>query len=185
MRASRTVALFALPAIAHAVTLSDFAPRADQNTLTSACNSVYTADIPNCLPKDFQNPPCSASCVHGMVDIAQQVQSSCPNHKGDDVIAAFLAGGGPKRLCPNADDVLGASGGAQACAGFHRLTRTAGLGRRKGMAEETPQINWMSEIEDVPEKVGRRNVIFELADEVGMDKLSAVLKNFMNAPPPV
>ena len=40
-------------------------------------------------------------------------------------------------------------------------------------------------VEDVPEKVGRRDIILRVADEVGYDKLNDALRSFMIAPPPV
>jgi len=43
----------------------------------------------------------------------------------------------------------------------------------------------MEEVEDVPDKVGRRSVMLEFGEEVGLDTLNDAFSDFIQGPPPV
>lgn len=95
-------ALLALPALAHAVSLSAWTPRAEN--LPPACEAIYTAPIPGCTVKDFTSRTCSQSCLQALEALVEPVKHACAGMGvgGRNLIVAFLANVGPQEICPNA-----------------------------------------------------------------------------------
>lgn len=101
------VALFELPLHSLALSLQDsFAPR--YTGLDATCEAAYTQQINGCSSSDFQQGgSCSAGCVKGLWAITKSIQASCGNEnfgdatQSENVIVCFLAGEGPRRVCPN------------------------------------------------------------------------------------
>ncbi|PNS19270.1 Structural maintenance of chromosomes protein 4 [Sphaceloma murrayae] len=98
----KTLLLLPLLPSALAVSLADFAPRA--SSLPSACQSVYTANIPMCQPSDFEKRKCSKDCVNALNALRASVSKACRGVTGQNILAALMAGRGTQDLCPNSGD---------------------------------------------------------------------------------
>ena len=107
----RGLVLLALPTISHAISLSDFSPRADN--LPQSCEDVYEQQIPACTEDDFTSGQCSRACVSALYGLVQPVKQACGNKgvTGQNLIVAYLANAGPQQVCPNAPTEAPMGGG--------------------------------------------------------------------------
>jgi hypothetical protein len=94
-------------------TISSFDNNQRPQSLSPACNTIYSTAIPLCQPYDFTPVnPCSAACISSLQSLQTQAQAACSGQTipQQSMLRFFRDGQGVTELCTTQKQVSGGGG---------------------------------------------------------------------------